>query len=79
LKDAIVYNRPWNEVFVKSNGNEIHIICSTEEQLDSVVERMQTDNCVLSGYEEWDEDEDRRWILQFIVGDDDMKIDVELN
>jgi len=79
LKDNIVYNRPWNEVFVKSNGNEIHIICSTEEQLEHVVDRMQTDNCVLSGYEEWDEDEDRRWILQFIVGDDDMKIDVELN
>ncbi len=79
MKDNIVYNRPWNEVFVKSNGNEIHIICSTEEQLEHVVDRMQTDNCVLSGYEEWDEDEDRRWILQFIVGDDDMKIDVELN
>ena len=39
-----------------------------------VVERMTTDNCVLDSYEEWDEDEDMKWILTFRVLDDyDMK------
>jgi len=80
MKDDIVYNKPWNKVFVKSKGNVIHIICNSEEQTDIVVERMQTSNCKLSGYEEWDDDEDRKWILQFTVTDiGDAEIDTELN
>ena len=27
MKDNVVYNRPGNEVMVRTNGDEIHIIC----------------------------------------------------
>tara|TARA_B100001123_G_C14402901_1_gene667508 strand:- start:88 stop:324 length:237 start_codon:yes stop_codon:yes gene_type:complete len=74
MKDNTVYNRADNLVFVKSQGNLIYVICNKESQQDMVVERMTTDNCVLDSYEEWDEDEDMKWILTFRVLDDyDMK------
>ena len=34
------------------------------------MDRMTTDTCFLSDYEEWDEDEDMKWILTFKVFDD---------
>ena len=70
MKDNTVYNRADNLVFVKSQGNLIYVICNKESQQDMVVERMTTDNCVLDSYEEWDEDEDMKWILTFKVLDD---------
>ena len=39
-------------------------------QQDNVVKRMTTDNCLLESYEEWDEGEDKKWILTFRVLDD---------
>ena len=74
LKDNTVYNRADNLVYVKSQGDLIYVICNKESQQDMVVERMTTDNCVLDSYEEWDEDEDMKWILTFRVLDEyDMK------
>jgi len=70
VRENVVYNRPDNEVMVRTNGNHIYIICRREEQVDSVVEKMTTDTCHLSEYEEWDEGEDMRWILTFKVLDD---------
>ena len=70
LKDNTVYNRADNEVYVKSEGDLIYVICNKESQQDMVVERMTTDNCVLDSYEEWDEDEDMKWILTFKVLDE---------
>tara|TARA_Y100000592_G_scaffold93761_1_gene157461 strand:+ start:1607 stop:1729 length:123 start_codon:yes stop_codon:yes gene_type:complete len=40
---------------------------------------MTTDTCKLAGYEEWDDDEDRKWILTFLVVDKDQKIVPHLN
>ena len=31
---------------------------------------MTTDTCVLDSYEEWDEDDDRKWILTFRLLDE---------
>ena len=74
LKDNTVYNHPENEVLVKTNGDLIYIICSKESQQDIVIQKMVNDNCILESYEEWDEDEDMKWILTFRVLDDyDMK------
>jgi hypothetical protein len=67
LKDNTVYNRPYNEVMVKTTGNFIYIICHTEDQVQPVMDRMNTDTCFLSDYEEWDEGEDMKWILTFKV------------
>ena len=50
LKDNTVYNRADNEVYVKSEGDLIYVICNKESQQDMVGERMTTDNCVLHSY-----------------------------
>tara|TARA_B100000029_G_C17050100_1_gene769166 strand:- start:143 stop:388 length:246 start_codon:yes stop_codon:yes gene_type:complete len=70
LKDKIVYNRPDNKVMVRTNGDLIYIICKEEEQVQPVMNKMVNDNCILSEYEEWDEDDDMRWILTFRVLDE---------
>ena len=40
------------------------------DKQETVVKRMTTDNCMLEHYEEWDEGEDKKWILTFRVLDD---------
>ena len=70
MKDNVVYNRPDNEVMVKTAGDYIYIICPTEDQVQPVMDRMNTDTCFLADYEEWDEGEDMKWILTFKVFDE---------
>ena len=70
MRDNVVYNKWDNEVMVKTSGEYIYIICHNEEQVEPVMNRMNTDTCILSDYEEWDEDEDMKWILTFKVLDD---------
>jgi hypothetical protein len=70
MKDNIVYNGPDNEVMVRTNGDYIYIVCKEEDQVQPVLDRMNTDTCILSDYEEWDEDEDMKWILTFKVFDE---------
>ena len=79
MKSDSVYNHADNRIMVKTNGDEIHVICDKEDQMDRVVERLTTDTCLLAGYEEWDEDEDKKWILKFIVCDSDHEMVPELN
>ena len=69
MKENAVYNKHNNQVMVKTDGDLIYIICHKEEQQDSVVRRMTTDNCLLESYEEWDDDENKKWILTFRVLD----------
>ena len=40
LKSDAVYNQWDNMVYVRTNGNTIHIICNKEEQMDAVNERF---------------------------------------
>jgi hypothetical protein len=70
MKENIIYNRPDNEVMMKSNKDFIVIICKEEDQVQPVMDRMNTDTCYLSDYEEWDEGEDMKWILTFKVTDE---------
>ena len=70
MKDDVVYNHHDNEVMVKTNKDYIYIICRNEDQVQPVLDRMNTDTCILSDYEEWDEDEDMKWILTFKAFDD---------
>jgi len=69
MKDDAVYNKWDNEIMVKTAGDYIYIICHKENQVQPVLDRMNTDTCILSEYEEWDEDEDMKWILTFKVYD----------
>ena len=78
MKDDIIYNRPTNEVMVRSDGDFIYVICNKEKQQKQVIKKMCTDSCVLEHYEEWDDDEDRKWILTFRVLDEFEK-KMELN
>ena len=48
-------------------GDLIYIICTKEHQVQEVLDRMATDSCILSEYEEWVEEEDMKWILKFKV------------
>ncbi len=80
MRDNAVYNRADNEVMVRTNGDEILIICNTVSQMDKVVQKMTTDTCKLAGYEEWDDDSDTKYILTFIVCDiEGASIEMELN
>jgi hypothetical protein len=38
------------------------------------MDRMNTDTCFLSDYEEWDEGEDMKWILTFKVTDENEQL-----
>jgi hypothetical protein len=78
LKDNTVYNRPDNIVMVRTNGDYIYIICKEEDQVQPVLDRMSTDTCILSDYEEWDEGDDMKWILTFKLLDE-FDIKPELN
>ena len=70
MRDDVIYNKFDNEVMVKTAGEYIYIICKDEKQVQPVMDRMTTDTCFLSDYEEWDEDEDMKLILTFKVLDD---------
>ena len=79
VRSDAVYNHADNLVYIKTNGDEINVICNTEEQMDKVVKRMVTDTCLLAGYEEWDEGEDRKWILKFLVCSEEYEMTPEYN
>jgi len=70
MKDDTIYNHAQNQLYVRTNGNKIVIICSKESQQEQVVKRMTTDSCILESYEEWDEDDDMKWILTFKLLDE---------
>ena len=79
MKSSSVYNHADNMVMLKTNGDEINVICNNESQMDKVVKRLSTDTCILSGYEEWDEGKDKKWILKFLVCSDEYEMVPELN
>ncbi len=74
MNENTIYNQPDNEVMVKTNKDYIYIICRNEEQVQPVMDRMNTDTCFLSDYEEWDEGEDMKWILTFKVTDENEQL-----
>jgi|TARA_R100000081_G_C4786447_1_gene154886 hypothetical protein len=79
VDDNKLYNKWDNHIMISTNGDEINVICNTELQMDKVVKRLSTDTCLLSGYEEWDEGKDKKWILKFIVCDDEYEFIPEYN
>ena len=70
MKENTVYNQYDNQVYVKTDGDKINIICNKENQMQKVISKMSNDDCIFEGYEEWDEDEDMKWILTFKVTDE---------
>ena len=70
MKENTVYNQHDNQVYVKTDGDKINIICNKENQMQKVISKMSNDDCIFEGYEEWDEDEDMKWIMTFRVLDE---------
>ena len=70
MKENIVYNQYDNAVYVKTDGDKINIICNKENQMQKVISKMTNRDCIFEGYEEWDEEEDMKWILTFRVLDE---------
>ena len=78
MKSNTIYNKWDNEVMVKTAGEYIYIVCHKENQVQPVLDKMTTDTCLLSDYEEWDEDDDMKWILTFKILDE-FDVKPELN
>ena len=54
-------------IMVQSRGNRIVIICNNEEQLKEVQHRFYKAGNYLIDYEEWDEGDDKKYIVSFQV------------
>jgi hypothetical protein len=67
MKSNAVYNHWDNLVYVRTDGNMIHVICHKEEQMDAVNERFHGTGNEFVGYEEWDEGDDKKWIMTWKV------------
>ena len=70
MKENTVYNQYDNAVYVKTDGDKINIIWNKENQMQKVISKMTNRDCIFEGYEEWDEEEDMKWILTFRVLDE---------
>lgn len=79
MKEGVTYNRADNEIFVRTDGDSIYVICNTEDQTDFIVSKMTTQYCKLVGYEEWDEKDDMKWILKFLVHEEGYSMNEDLN
>ena len=79
MKSDEIYNHADNIVYIKGSGDFINVIFNSENQMDKVVKRMTTETCKLTGYEEWDEDEDKKWILRFVVCDSEYELKPDYN
>jgi hypothetical protein len=69
-KDEIL-NEPDNLVLVNAQPGCVRIICRTDDQMDSVMDRMTgRGNCVLEEFEQWDDGKDKNFIMTFRVLDE---------
>ncbi len=68
MKRETLYNHADNLIYVKSRGDKICIICNDMEQVDSVQKKMHKHGNIMAEVEEWDEDENRKYIVTFRIG-----------
>ena len=69
MKDERLYNEADNLMYVKSENNKIFIICNDMSQVDMVQKKMHKHGNLMTYFEEWDEGEDRKYIVTFKVRD----------
>ena len=72
VKENALYNSADNLIYVKSHRDKIFVICNNMEQVDEVQKRLHKHGNTMIDFEEWDEDEDMKWILTFKVFDDEQ-------
>ena len=54
---------------VSSRGNKIIVICNNEDQMGNVQKRFYESGNYMVDYEEWDEEEDKKYIVTFEVSE----------
>ena len=70
IKHDTVYNQADNKVFIKSNGKKIVVICDTETKLQHVQKKFHEAGNSIIEFEEWDEGEDKKYIVTFSVDEE---------
>ena len=69
MKNNTLYNEANNMIYVKSQNDNIFIICNDMDQVDSIQKKMHKSGNLMTYFEEWDEGEDRKYIVTFKVRD----------
>lgn len=69
MNDERLYNEASNLMYVRSQGDNIFIICNDMKQVDSVQKKMHEHGNLMTDFEEWDEDKDKKYIITFKVRD----------
>jgi len=69
MKRETIYNEASNLIYVKSQNDKIFIICNDMDQVDSIQKKMHKSGNLMTYFEEWDEGEDRKYIVTFKVRD----------
>ena len=70
MKSDVVYNQADNTVCIKSNGEEIVVVCDTEEKLQHVQKKFHESGNSIIDFEEWDEGEDKKYIVTFAIAEE---------
>ena len=70
MKSDTVYNQADNKVFVSTNGEKIVIVCDTDEKLQHVQRKFHEAGNRIIEFEEWDEGEDKKYIVTFSVDEE---------
>ena len=69
MKNNTLYNEANNMIYVKSQNDKIFIICNDMDQVDSIQKKMHKSGNLMTYFEEWDEGEDKKYIVTFKVRD----------
>jgi len=70
MKPDTVYNQADNKVFVSTNGEKIVVVCDTDEKLQHVQRKFHEAGNSIIEFEEWDEGEDKKYIVTFAVAEE---------
>ena len=70
MKYDTVYNQADNKVFVSTNGEKIVVVCDTDEKLQHVQRKFHEAGNRIIEFEEWDEGEDKKYIVTFSVDEE---------
>ena len=69
MKNNTLYNEADNMIYVKSRNDRIFIICNDMDQVDSIQKKMHKSGNLMTYFEEWDEGEDKKYIITFKIRD----------
>ena len=69
MRENVVYNDAENLIYIRSLGDKIFIVCNDDDQVDKVQSHFHKAGNVMLEFEEWDEGDDKKYILTFKVGE----------